>query len=555
MSNPNEKVASIRAKLKFPSVASFVERYAPNVSTAGIFVKTPSPKPVGTRVKFEFLIADGTAVMRGLGQVAWVRETDLDDRPVGMGIKFVKLDAASREVLDRIIDFKHSIGGPPTPSRYSEVPPPHVPEGTDVGEDEDAGGEEPVPAAAAAEPPREEPAPAPPPKPALAPPPPPAAPADERPRAEAAPKKKHRQKAANVDMSAIDSMLADLAAPSVDTGRRRRKTGEHDAVAPRPVPAPAPAVAEPAPQKPAFQMPALTQPSAAELDAAELDLERALGETRSSEEEIRDELRDELEALEGRPPAVPREPPVAERAKGTDEIRSQIADEFNSGELVDLLEPEEQRNHLAAPGEPKGFAGAKEDSAPVRYAPGSTVSFMPPPPSEADSLEEDFESVLGGADANGDGEVSSPTAALDEDSGVTELGEDAVIAGVMEDDSASGQGDFDIVEESGEGGVLDDMIAEMARDSHEPQEPADLQLLEEEIVSDALDDLFDEGNAEQNAASMPVADAPETLPDDAVPPGLVRERAPRRPAPPPPPEAAEDAASKKKGFFGKLFGK
>jgi hypothetical protein len=189
---------------------------------------------------------------------------------------------------------------------------------------------------------------------------------------------------------------------------------------------------------------------------------------------------------------------------------------------------------------------------------------MPPPPSEADSLEEDFESILGGADASVDGEVSSPTAALGEDSGVTELGEDAVIAGIIEDDSSDAQGDFEIVEEiaegeiaaeGGPGDMVNSMIAEMARDSREPAVSADLQLLEEEVVSDALDDLFDETGDVGRAAPGPAASAPDTLPDDAVPPGLVRDRPARRPAPPPPLDAAEDAASKKKGFFGKLFGK
>jgi hypothetical protein len=169
---------------------------------------------------------------------------------------------------------------------------------------------------------------------------------------------------------------------------------------------------------------------------------------------------------------------------------------------------------------------------------------MPPPAREDDSLEEDFESVLGGADADGNGEPSSPGAALDEDNGVMDLREEAVISGALTGDSRMAQGDFDVVrEESESNSVVDSLIAEMARDSHEPAGPADLQLLEEEVVSDALDDIFEE------------ASAPETLPDDAVPPGLVRERAAQRPVPEPPPPPSEDAASKKKGFFGKLFGK
>jgi uncharacterized protein (TIGR02266 family) len=178
MANENEKTVSIRAKLKFADVASFIERYAPNVSTAGLFLKTPSPKPVGTRVKFELLISDGSAVMRGLGQVAWVRETEAEQRAQGMGIKFVKLDDASAVILKRIVDFKRSAGGAMPRSRYSEVPPPFAPVEVDVEE----------PAAVSAP----------------------------------APAKKPRQRHNEVDLSAIDSMLADLAAPTPGAAHRRR---------------------------------------------------------------------------------------------------------------------------------------------------------------------------------------------------------------------------------------------------------------------------------------------------------------------------------------------
>jgi len=410
-----------------------------------------------------------------------------------------------------------------------------VPEGTDVDEEGDE--KAPAQAAAAAEPPRETPPPAPPPAPAIVQPAPPAV---EPPRADTAPRKKHRPKPASMDMSAIDSMLADLAAPPVDVARKRRKTGEHAAVAPQPIPAPAVPITEPA------------TPPAQEIQATEPATPAA----------------PVLEALEGPPPVVQREHAESERRRVTGEIQQLIMNELGPDDLVDALAPDERKDHLAALSEPPGSTGA-DSEPPIRFTPGRLVSFMPPPPSEADSLEEDFESVIGSADANGIGETSSPTAALTEDSGVTELGEDAVIAGVMDDDDVDAQGDFEILDEddagveivaeSGQGDVVDSLMAEMDRDSFEPAGPADLQLLEEEGVSDALDHLFDESSEEDHAASRPSLRAPDTLPDDAVPPGLVRDRPARRPAqpqpPPPVPELADDAASKKKGFFGKLFGK
>ena len=411
-------------------------------------------------------------------------------------------------MLDRIIDFKHSLDAPPVPSRYSEVPPPYVPEGTDF----DEGGVEEASPEAAEDAPRESPPPPPPPPPEPAPEPEPEPvkaivppPAEEPSPEAAAPKKKHRQRSASVDLSAIDSMLADIAAPSVDATRKRRKTGEHDA--PRPIPAPAAPIAEPTP--PPAPVPEAKEPAPS--------------------------------------PVVPREPEPTEAERGKDEARDPVASDLESEDLVDLLEPEAEPSR-DEPSEP-------DDDAPIRFTPGSLVSFMPPPLRESDSLEEDFESVLGGADANGDGETSAPIAALSEDSGVTELGEDAVIAGDLEEE-IDGEGDFEVLNEGIPGDAVDELMAEMARSSHEPEAPADLQLLEDEVVSDALDGLFDEASEEDRASARPSAEAPDTLPDDAVPPGLVRERPLRqRGAPPPPPPADEDAASKKKGFFGKLFGK
>ncbi len=121
------KHAVIRAKLKYPTVESFVTGYAQNVSKYGIFFKTPQPREVGTPVKFELKLADDTVVLLGLGEVAWNRTLDEGSKPAGMGIKFLKLDATSKETIRKILVHKKQddvLG----PSRYSEAPPPAVTE-------------------------------------------------------------------------------------------------------------------------------------------------------------------------------------------------------------------------------------------------------------------------------------------------------------------------------------------------------------------------------------------------------------------------------------------
>lgn len=117
------KSASIRARLKFKTEWMFIENYAPNISKNGIFVKTPQLREVGTRVKFEFQLADGSPVMRGLGKVVWTRSQESKGEPIGMGIEFIKLDPASQNVLDRVMEFKNSETGKETaPSRYTNKP-------------------------------------------------------------------------------------------------------------------------------------------------------------------------------------------------------------------------------------------------------------------------------------------------------------------------------------------------------------------------------------------------------------------------------------------------
>jgi uncharacterized protein (TIGR02266 family) len=99
----------MRVRLKYTDVQSFVERFASNISRQGIFIASKSPKPVGTPVRFELLLADGKSrLIRGEGVVSWVREYDAAQpgRPHGMGVKFSRLDGESQRLIERIEQFK-----------------------------------------------------------------------------------------------------------------------------------------------------------------------------------------------------------------------------------------------------------------------------------------------------------------------------------------------------------------------------------------------------------------------------------------------------------------
>jgi molecular chaperone DnaK len=103
----------LRVKLSYGSVDEFVERFATNISRGGVFIRTRDPKPVGTQVDLELRLSQGDLVVRARGVVRWIAEEDRAARPPaapGMGIEFLALDEASRQVVERIVTHRESRG-------------------------------------------------------------------------------------------------------------------------------------------------------------------------------------------------------------------------------------------------------------------------------------------------------------------------------------------------------------------------------------------------------------------------------------------------------------
>lgn len=100
------KVLSMTVRYRSATLGEFIEHHSYDVSRGGMFIKTPSPFPPGTLLKFEVKIADEQRVMQGVGRVVWKRDLDgnTPDDPAGMGIKFIKIDEASRAVIDKLVE-------------------------------------------------------------------------------------------------------------------------------------------------------------------------------------------------------------------------------------------------------------------------------------------------------------------------------------------------------------------------------------------------------------------------------------------------------------------
>lgn len=136
-----------RITLKFQNRDGFVNEYAANVSLKGMFITAWVPEPCGSVFLFEVQVADRQRLIHGVGEVVWVREAEeAPDRPSGMGIRFLKLDEASREVISGMVEVHVRRGGTPfdpavapegalavddlfaDPPQEVEPPPPEAPQ-------------------------------------------------------------------------------------------------------------------------------------------------------------------------------------------------------------------------------------------------------------------------------------------------------------------------------------------------------------------------------------------------------------------------------------------
>ena len=106
------KVVSLNVRYKSATVDEFIENHSHDVSKGGIFVKTPTPFPPGTLLKFEIRLAGDMSVISGVGRVVWKREPTqaASDKPAGMGVKFINIDDASRVVIDKLVASKADAG-------------------------------------------------------------------------------------------------------------------------------------------------------------------------------------------------------------------------------------------------------------------------------------------------------------------------------------------------------------------------------------------------------------------------------------------------------------
>jgi len=84
---------------EFESFDAFIQEYVTNISKTGVFVRTQTPLPIGTKVNLCFsVITDTVESIEGVGEVVRV-----ETNPSGMGVVFRELSTYSRDLLDKLL--------------------------------------------------------------------------------------------------------------------------------------------------------------------------------------------------------------------------------------------------------------------------------------------------------------------------------------------------------------------------------------------------------------------------------------------------------------------
>src|ERR1700733_3844454 len=94
---PREERVTINKE--FESYDAFINEYVTNISRTGVFVRSRTPLPTGTKVNLRFtVIMDDIETIEGVGEVVRVH-----DDPPGMGVVFTELSTYSKGLIDKLL--------------------------------------------------------------------------------------------------------------------------------------------------------------------------------------------------------------------------------------------------------------------------------------------------------------------------------------------------------------------------------------------------------------------------------------------------------------------
>ena len=123
---PGDRRVPLRIRLPFSTEDEFIEKYGQHVARGGIFIATKNAKPEGTPVSFDLILTDGRKLMRGEGMVQKVT-TDEQVGRSGMLVRFERVDARTKALIDRIITLRAGVVKTEPPPLAPSMQLPEVP--------------------------------------------------------------------------------------------------------------------------------------------------------------------------------------------------------------------------------------------------------------------------------------------------------------------------------------------------------------------------------------------------------------------------------------------
>jgi uncharacterized protein (TIGR02266 family) len=96
--------AAVELDVSLGSDHNFYAGFVENLSAGGVFVATHLLRPVGEVIELSIHIPDDDEVVKGTGEVRWLREyNETSDVPPGMGVKFLSLAEGSEKVIEKFL--------------------------------------------------------------------------------------------------------------------------------------------------------------------------------------------------------------------------------------------------------------------------------------------------------------------------------------------------------------------------------------------------------------------------------------------------------------------
>ncbi len=96
--------AAVELDVSLGSDHNFYAGFVENLSAGGVFVATHLLRPVGEVIELSIYISDDDDVVKGTGEVRWLREyNEESDVPPGMGVKFLTLVEGADKSIEKFL--------------------------------------------------------------------------------------------------------------------------------------------------------------------------------------------------------------------------------------------------------------------------------------------------------------------------------------------------------------------------------------------------------------------------------------------------------------------